>query len=254
VHCFTAPAGIAPGGVTGVSTVINHLTGAPIGLISTLINIPLLVIGFVFLPVKLMVKTVISVGVFNITMDYLFVNIPVYSGETILASLFGGVLTGAALGMVYMREATTGGVDIINKLIHKKFPYIKMGIITFILDLAVSAAAVIVYGNFEAGLFAAITIYASSKVIDMFIYGLSESKMLLIVSDKWDEISAEIINMGRGVTLLNGAGAYSGGEKRIICCAAAKSEYFKIKNIASGLDKKSFIIVTTAGEVFGEGF
>lgn len=254
IHSFTAPNNIAPGGVTGLAIITNHLLGLPIGLLVTAVNIPLIIIGFKYLGKSMMIKTVISVIIFIVTVDYLFVNVPVYQGEKILAALFGGVLMGIGLALVYIREATTGGMDILNKLIQLKFPYIKLGQIAFATDTLVITIAVLVYGNLEAGLFAVITIFASSRMIDSFIYGMNESRLMLIISDSYEDITGKIIKMGRGVTLLNGRGVYTGKEKKVICCAVAKSEYFKIKRKVMEIDENAFIIITKAGEVFGEGF
>jgi uncharacterized membrane-anchored protein YitT (DUF2179 family) len=255
VHSFFAPVGIAPGGITGLSVVANKVWGIGIGLASAILNIPLIILGFIFLGKKMMFKTVLSVIIFTVAVDFIFAGLlPVYHGETILSAIFGGALMGSGLGLVYTREAVTGGTDIVNKIIAKFFGHIKFGNITFVVNLTIISLAVLAMGDFEVGLFSIVTIFVSSKMIDGFIYGMNESKLMLIISEFPQEISAEILKTGRGITLLKATGLYTGNEKNVLLCAVLKNEYFKIKNTVKNIDKKAFIIVTGAGEVFGEGF
>lgn len=258
LHCFNVPNNIAAGGVGGIATIINYLTELDVGLMYGLINVPLVIIGLIFLGKKMMIKTAISVATVTFATDYLlkWVNMPVYeNGDRLLATIFGGVLTGFGLGVIFLREGTSGGTDIINKLINKKFPYIRMGTITFATDAAVVIASVVAYGNIESGMYSMISIFVFAKVMDVILYGTYEGKMLLIFSDKYEEISQFIMDdMSRGVTLMDGKGAYSGQEKHIICCAVHKSEYAKIKRKVKEIDSKAFIIITNTGEVLGDGF
>jgi uncharacterized membrane-anchored protein YitT (DUF2179 family) len=255
IHCFTAPAKIVPGGVTGISTIIYEFTGISIGLMYGLINIPLIIIGFIFLGKKLMIRTILSVAAITVFTDYVFINLPVYKGDMIISSLFGGVFFGVGLGLMYLREGTSGGMDIVNKIINKYIPHISLGKITILMDAVIVIGAMLVFRTIEVGLYAIITIFVCGKVIDFIIYGIYEGKMLLIFSDQYQEISRGIIkDFGRGVTLLNGSGAYSGNEKRVICCAVQKNEYTKIKRLVKQIDPAAFIIITNAGEVLGEGF
>ncbi len=257
IHCFSSPNEIAPGGVAGISTLINAATGGlNIGLLYGLINVPLIILGFIFLGKKMMVKTLISVAVVTFSTDYGLSWIPIYeNGDKMLAAICAGVLFGVGLGVVYVRESTTGGTDIINKIINKKFPHISVGAAMLGTDAIVIGASMIVFKSFEAGLYALIAIFISSKVLDMILYGSFEGKMLLIFSEKYEEISDFVMTtLDRGLTWINGTGAYSKQDKRIICCAVHKSEYAKIKRKVKEIDPKAFIIITDAGEVLGEGF
>lgn len=256
IHSFSAPNNIAPGGVAGISTLINSVAGIEIGLLYGLINVPLIIIGFIFLGKKMMVKTLLSVAVTTLMTDYGLFWLPVYQGkEKILAAIFGGILFGFGLGIVYFREGTTGGTDIINKLINKKFPHISLGVIMLSTDAVVIAASMLVFGTIEAGLYAIIAIFISSKVMDMILYGSYEGKMLLIFSSKYHEISEYVmVRLNRGVTWLNATGAYSEKNMQVICCAVHKSEYSKIKRKVKEIDPRAFIIISSVGEVLGEGF
>ena len=258
LHFFATPNNIASGGVGGISIIINELTNINVGIMYGAINVPLIIIGLIFLGKKMMIKTVIGVAVITAATDYLLpcLNIPVYSdGDKILAAIFGGIFFGVGMGLVYLREGTTGGTDIINKLINKKFPHFSMGVIMMATDAVVIVASMVVFGTIEAGLYSMISIFIASKVMDMILYGSFEGKMLLIFSDKYEAISDYIMNsLERGVTWLDGEGAYSKAEKHIICCAVHKNEYSKVKRKVKEIDPNAFIIITNAGEVLGMGF
>lgn len=256
MHCFTAPNSIAPGGVGGMSTLLNYVTGVDISIWYGLINVPLIIVGFIFLGKKMMFKTFLSVAVTTFMTDYGLFWLPVYeNGEKLLAALSGGLFFGFGLGIVYFREGTTGGTDIINKLINRKFPHLSLGAIMLGTDAVIIAASMLVFDSFDAGLYAIISIFISSKIMDMILYGSYEGKMLLIFSTKYDEISEYVMKkLNRGVTWLNATGAYSKKNMQVICCAVHKSEYSKIKRKVKEIDPRAFIIISSVGEVLGEGF
>lgn len=258
LYCFASPNDIASGGVGGISIIINQLTDISVGILYGAINIPLVIVGLIFLGKKMMIKTVISVAVISIATDYLlpYLEIPVYTAsEKILAALFGGIFFGVGMGIVYLREGTTGGTDIINKLINRKFPHFSMGVIMLAIDAVIIVASMVVFGGIEAGLYSIIIISVASKVMDTILYGSFEGKMVLIFSDKYEEISEYIMtSLVRGVTWLKGEGAYSKADKHVICCAVHKNEYSKVKRKVKEIDPHAFIIITNAGEVLGSGF
>ena len=254
VHSFTAPSKIAPGGVTGISTVINYLTNIPIGVVVAAINVPIIILGFFFLGRKLIIKTIISTIAFSILVDYGFKYVPVYQGDLMIASLFGGAFIGIGLGIVYTREGTTGGMDIINRLIQKKVPHVKLGRITLATDVVVIAVATLAFKDINAALYAVIAMYVSTHMMDVLMYGMNERKLMLIVTQRPHPISERIIKMNRGVTIMKAQGAYSGMDNNVILCAVAKNQYYRVRRIVTEIDPKAFIIITSAAEVLGEGF
>ena len=257
VHCFTAPNNIAPGGVTGIATIISYVTGARLGTLISVINIPLLIGGFILLNRKTMIKTLIGVASLSLMTDYVLKDIPVYiadNGGGILASIFGGLLMGAGLGIVYAREGTTGGTDIINKIINRFKPEIKIGQISFLINAGVALSGYFVYKNLDVVLYAIVSVFVQSKVIDMLVYGGLEGKFLMIFSEKPQEIAERLLKQKRGVTLLKGEGAYSGEERQVVCIAVHKNEYVKVKRIVKETDPNAFVIITGASEVLGKGF
>ncbi|MEG0570185.1 MAG: YitT family protein, partial [Oscillospiraceae bacterium] len=173
IHSFTAPNRIAPGGVTGIATIINHITGVPIGALTLAINIPLIIIGFVFLGKKFMTRTIVSIISFTIFIDYLFIKVPTYQGDMLLAGIFGGAIMGIGMGIMFVRSSSSGGMDIVNRIIHKKIPHVKLGVIIFISDVIVASISAIAFKSFEAAMIAMITLFVSSKAIDAAVYGLS---------------------------------------------------------------------------------
>lgn len=251
---FTAPNDIAPGGASGICVAVAHLTGLSEGVLYFIVNVPLIVIGFIFLGRRLMFKTLLSIITITVATDYVFAYLPHYEGDEMLAAIFGGLLIGAGLGLCYSREGTGGGTDILNRLIYKRFPQISIGAITFATDFAVIVFATCVFGKIESALYAIIAIFVSSKMIDIIVYGSYEGKMLLIFSDKSEEIAQKIMTASKGVTFLSGKGAYSGDEKQVICCAVRKNDYVKVKRYVKEVDESAFMIITSAKEVLGKGF
>lgn len=160
---FTAPNDIAPGGASGICVAVAHLTGLSEGVLYFIVNVPLIVIGFIFLGRRLMFKTLLSIITITVATDYVFAYLPHYEGDEMLAAIFGGLLIGAGLGLCYSREGTSGGTDILNRLIYKRFPHISIGAITFATDFAVIVFATCVFGKIESALYAIIAIFVSSK-------------------------------------------------------------------------------------------
>jgi uncharacterized membrane-anchored protein YitT (DUF2179 family) len=255
IYTFTAPNQIAPGGVTGIAIVINAFTGFKIGTLVALFNIPLLLLGFKKLGKRFIFNTLLSTVFFDILVDYLYPFLPVYKGNLILASIFGGLFIGLGLAIVFMRGGSTGGMDIICKSVQVQYPHISLGKIVFVTDLIVITIAAISFRSIEAALYAVIAIFVSSKAIDALLYGTKIGKMIVIVSERSDDIAKLIVSdLARGCTILNAHGAYTGEHKKVLICACKDAEFYELKHIVKRLDSKAFMIVTEAGEVFGEGF
>ncbi|MBQ2676332.1 MAG: YitT family protein [Clostridia bacterium] len=255
VSCFTAPNSIAVGGLTGAATILFSLFSIPIGTTVLLLNIPIFIVGAHKLGAKFLYKTIIATVIMSALIDVFAVFMPTYTGDTLLASVYGGVLSGVGLALVFTRGATTGGVDIIAKLVNIKLPHFSMGKILLMLDAIVVIAAALVYQNLESALYAVIAIFAQSRVIDSIIYGADKGKVLLINSKKYELIAREILNkMQRGVTILNGVGAYTNQPSKIIMCAVRTHQAAQVHRIISDIDKTAFVVTFEAGEILGEGF
>ncbi len=257
VVIFTSPNDIAPGGMTGIATMLNHLFGLPIGTLIFVMNIPLFIWGAVENGFSFLTKTIVGTAFVSLAIDLLTPVLPIYQGDTILAAIFGGILNGVGLGIIFYRGGSTGGADIIALNIHKRLPHISTGNIILMVDFAILVMAFFVYNSLESVLYAVIAIFVSIKVIDTISYGTSRGngKLMFIITNHYDEVSQGIMTeLERGVTLLDGEGAYSKEKKRVIMCAVRPQQVFKIQNAVKKLDENAFIIVTTAGTIKGRGF
>lgn len=257
VVIFTSPNNIAPGGLTGISTMLNYMFSVPIGAFIFILNIPLFVWGAIENGFSFLTKTIIGTAFISVAIDALSPVLPAYTGDTILASIFGGILNGAGLGFIFYRGGSTGGTDIIALNIHKRMPHISTGNIILLADIVILIMVFFVYNSLESVLYAVITIFVSIKVIDTISYGTSRGngKLMFIITNNYQEISNGIMkDLERGVTLLDGEGAYSGEKKRIIMCAVRPQQVFRITSAVKKIDRNAFIIVTTAGTIRGEGF
>ena len=259
VNGFALPNSIAQSGMTGASVILHKLFDWPIGLVGFALNIPLLVLMFFFISRASLLKTLIVSGILSVALDLmtcLFDNfIPVYEGNPILAALICGVLQGAGLGMIMTTDATSGGTDIIGRLVHKLFPYITVGRVVMAADALIVIAYMLVFRSFDSGLYAIIVAFVSTRVIDSLLYGMGNGKMLMIFSDKANEIAEAIISSSRrGVSIIPATGAYSKEEKNMLICVARKNEISGLLKTVKSIDDETFIIVSEANEVLGKGF
>ncbi len=255
VNVFTAPNHIAPGGVTGVSTLVNYLTGAPIGVTILVINIPLLLAAWRFLGHSYTLKTSVATVVVSVVIDATAPFLPAFRGDTMLVAVFGGVLAGTGLGLIYMRGATTGGSEVIAGLLERKLPHIPIGRLILLVDAIVVATSAVVYRNLESALYAMILIFVSSSLMDTLIYGQNKGKMLLIMTRKEQEVADDILRtLGRGVTMLNATGAYTGDPRRVLLCAVRPPEVYALRTLVWDRDPDAFLVITSTDDVLGEGF
>ena len=254
INCFLARNNILNGGFTGIATILNYLFEIPIGVAIFIMNTPLLIIAFKKLGVKFVFRTFLVIAISSVIID-LGAFLPVYKNNLLLSSIFGGVLSGLSLGIIFMRNATTGGVDIIAKLIKLRHPHITLGKSIFILDAIVIIAGGFVYGNFESMLYATISIFVSAQVLDYVIFGISRGAMIIIISDKNDEIRNMLIgDLDRGVTVLKGQGGYSNQDKNVLLCACYDNQAHKLIKKIKSTDENAFLVVTQSKQILGNGF
>ncbi len=257
VNVFTAPNHIAPGGITGIGTMLNYLFQTPIGMVNMIINIPIIIWAIVEIGYKLVAKSIAAIIVFSVAIDTLALVLPAYDGNPFLAAIFGGVLEGIGLALVFMRGSTTGGTDMIARLLGKHFRHLSMGKLMLAVDLIVIAASALVYQKLESALYAIIAIFVSTRIIDTILYGTDSGngKLYFIISKKSDEIRRRILeDIDRGVTIIPIQGGYSGQDGEMLLCAVRRYEVAKINDIIHTADRDAFVIVGEAGEITGEGF
>lgn len=270
INIFLVPFKIAPGGVSGAATVIYYMSGGkfPVGITMLILNVPLFLLGIKYIGKRFIIKTLYATIMLSVIIDvseplttrflesYLTqfqnnANIP----DLLLYSIFGGFIMGAGLGMVFRSGATTGGTDLAARIVNHFIPNLTMGQLMLIIDGGVVVFASIAFSSVLLGLYAIVTLYVSSKVVDAILEGVNFAKVVFIISEKSEEIAQRILtDLDRGVTALHGKGLYTGNEKEVLLCVIQRGQLPALKEIAQKIDEKAFIILTDIREVLGEGF
>ncbi len=249
---FLIPNNIAPGGLTGVATILNFLAGWPVGVTALVLNIPLFLIGYRTMGKVFAFRSLVATTLFTILIDILPLK-PV-SEDPLLGTLFGGVVLGIGLGLILRGGATTGGSDMVARMVHRRFNFITVGMFLFALDFLVVLAAAVFIGGTEA-LYAMIDIYVCGRVIDAVMVGFGGNKACFVMTDAWQKITGRVLNeIERGCTLLEAKGAYSGTSRPVVMCVMSRQEMTALKRIVQEEDEKAFMFITEAHEALGEGF
>ncbi len=270
IDIFFVPFKIAPGGLAGIATVIFHLTNGKfsVGLVILVINIPLFLLGIKNIGGAFFVKTFISTLLLSFFIDifephtHRFVEkylVDISNSDSnanlLLYCIFGGVVTGIGLGIVFRAGSTTGGTDLAARILHKFLPRFSVGQILLFVDGIVVVFAAIAFKSVLLGLYAIVAIYITSKVIDAILEGVNYAKAVYIISDYSNEIAKRILEeVNRGVTGLDGTGMYTNSEKKVLMSILERSQIPKVKRIVKEIDPNAFIVVSDVREVFGEGF
>jgi uncharacterized membrane-anchored protein YitT (DUF2179 family) len=253
--CYV-PNDIAFGGLTGVAQIINaFLPQAPIGVLIILFNIPLFLLGGHLLGGQLLVSSLYAMAVSSLAIDILAGLHTFQPMEPLLACIYGGVLLGVSLGVIFQQGATTGGTDLIARLLKLKIAWLPMGRLLMGIDLVVILSVAIAFGMVNSALYGLVALYISTLVMDGVLYGMDTAKVAYIISDHPQEITTAIIHeLGRGVTILHGEGAWSSQEKQVLMCAFKQRQIVPLKRAIKNLDPTAFVIVCEAHEVLGDGF
>lgn len=258
IYTFAATANFAPGGITGIAMIINHYVPfLRIGLLSLIINVPVAIICYRLLGRVFFFKSVKSMLISALFLDLVFPLFPQYDGANnpLLAALFAGALSGAGLALIYMPGSSTGGTDFIIMSIRKKKPHLSIGTISMIVDGTVILLGGVVFGNINAVLYGVLMTIVSTTVIDKVMYGTGTRRMLLVISDKAEEIAKAIMEeTERGATLADVRGAYTGQQHQMMICVCSKVEVFTSRRIINRIDPGAIVMLTTVDEAYGEGF
>ena len=255
VNIFTAPANIAPGGATGIATVLHHLFSAPIGITIFLLNLPLFMVAGKVFGWRALPKTVVATALSSLLIDLWAVLLPTYRGSPLLAALYGGVFAGLGIACIFLRGGTTGGTDLAAKLLKRLFPHFTLGQLILGLDSIIIVFATAIYQNVDSGLYACIVIFVATTVMDKVLYRADMGKVLYIVSTRPEQVANAILTeLSRGVTLLDGQGGYSGAPRKVIFCVLRRGEVWRAKELVQKIDANAFMVVSDAGQVMGEGF
>lgn len=254
VSLFLEPHNIVAGGVSGVAIIISNFVNAPVGIITILLNIPIFVLGVVFLGNSFGVKSLYGAVSFSLFID-ITAGIPFHTESVIMASIFGGLLLGFGLGMVFLSGATSGGTDIIAAIFNKLIRAIDVGKWIFIVDIAVILAGAYFIGNTDSILSGIIALFISSFLIDYVITGANNAKMVYVISENSEVIARKVLSeLNRGVTGIFTKGMYTHGERTMLMCLVKRFELPKLEKIIEETDENAFMILTQARQVRGEGF
>lgn len=249
---FFIPHDIAPGGVTGIATVIAHLTGLNVGLLSFLINLPLFLAGWRQVGWRFAIRSFIAMMLVSVFIDTLpGVDL---SGDPMLASVFGGVVMGVGLGIVVRAGASTGGTDMAAKMIHKLISFVTIPVVLFMIDAVVVLVAAMVFG-LKAAFFALIALYTSTVAMDAIIKGFNTAMQFVIITRNPSAIISRIhTELERGCTRLKAVGTYSGNEIGTLLCVVSRMEVARLKKLIAEEDPLAFVTVCNVHEALGEGF
>jgi len=252
---FLYPNSIVTGGVTGVAMILNYLSELPVGLLVIILNIPLFALAWKRFGTAFMVSSLAGMMSSSILMDVFGALSFVVTSDSLLASVYGGFVTGMGLGLVLSANATTGGVDIVAKFLRQKYQYINFGTLILFLDAVIIAAYAVVSRKYDSAMFAIISMFIASKVIDFALYGAASCKVCYIITDESRAVRDAITrHLDRGVTFLRGEGGYSGKEMQVILCVIKQQQIVDLKRLVREIDENAFIIISDSREVFGNGF
>ena len=251
---FLDPNDIAPGGVSGLSMIINRIINIEVGTIILMINIPILLLGLYKFGLKFLISTIYATVMGSVFTNILAVYPPVTT-DPLLATIGGSAVASVAIGCIFKSGATTGGTDIIVKVLRLKFPHLKTGRLFLMCDLVVVLLSAFVFEDTDSALYAVIGVFLMSVVFDIVLYGADGAKLIYIISNEWQAIATRLLmELDVGVTYLEGEGAYSNEHKRVIMCVVRKQIAPQVEEVVKEEDGNAFMIVSSAAEIYGEGY
>ncbi len=261
VSLFVTPLKFAAGGVTGLGILVNYLVPfISTGTFVFVANIPLFIIAWKKFGFRFIARTVFSTAIMSGFIDIISYfatryDLAFHGEEKLVGAIFGGIIAGAGLGVVFLGGATTGGLDILARLLRLKFPHFSVGKLILICDFVVVVLSGIVYKSAESVLYSIIIIFLSSVAVDYVVAGRSHSKLMFIMTDSYEQVTKDIIAVcGRGVSILPAQGGYTGRERKLLMCVVRAHEVSRVRSVVAFYDKNPFIIITDSSEVLGQGF
>ena len=254
LNMFLIPAKLAPGGASGIATILYYVAKVPVGVTILVLNIPLWYFEYRDHGLSVIVRTVFATVLMS-SFTEIFRFFQPITNELLLSSIYGGVLMGAGLGIVFSSGASTGGTDILAKLISRKVGFLSTGQALFAIDAVIVLSSGVIFRDIDIMLYSAVALFISSKLVDVLAEGVNYARGAYIISEHADEISRLIMDeVERGTTVFYGKGGYSGKEKKILYCVFRRSELVRIKEIVKSADPNAFLILNEVKEVLGEGF
>ncbi len=254
ISLFLDPNNLAPGGVTGISVILNRLSGIETGTLYFLLNVPIVLLGIWKFGWRFIVKTAYAIALTSFFTNLLSGH-KALTEDPLLAALAGGVLIACGIGLVFKTGATTGGMDIIIKIIRQKYKYLKTGFLFQCTDMSIVAASGFIFRDLNIALYALIAVLISGRALDYILYGQDEARMVYIITGKPQEVGRKILeSLEAGITYLHGKGGWTGQEKQVIFCVVRKQLAPRVEEIVKEEDPAAFMIITRASEIYGEGY
>lgn len=255
VYNFASNAGFPVAGISGVALIIYHLFGLPMGTMTIILNIPIIICCFHFLGKEFFIRSLKTMIISSFLIDYVAPLFPLFEGDRLLAAICTGVLQGLGFGIIYSNNTSTGGMDFIIMTIRKLKPYMSMGRITLMTDITVVGIGGLLLGNFEGIIYGFILTYIVSMVIDKYMYGLDAGKVTFIVTEHGMDVAEKISDLTeRGSTLLKAKGSYTNQDKDVVMCACTNKQMHLVQEAVKKVDREAFLITMESNEVRGEGF
>ncbi|MBR6658273.1 MAG: YitT family protein [Oscillospiraceae bacterium] len=255
VNVFTTPNEIAPGGVTGIATVLHSITNLQMGTLTFLLNVPLVILGLLVIGKRFTLSTFRTLIILSLITNLTEAFLPVYTENALVASIFGGAAIGIGMGIIFLRGSTTGGTDILGRVLLRYFQHIPLGKILLAIDFIIVTFAGIYYGTLDAALYALVSVYVTERAMDSVLYGFNETRIAYVVTEHPTEVAKRVMDeTERGITYLHGEGGFQRDEKLVIMCAMPSRQFAKFKRIVLEVDHAAFIMVAPASNVIGEGF
>lgn len=252
---FTVPNNIAPGGVSGLATALASISRLPVGLWTLLLNLPLIVLAWWKLGPRPLVKTVFATVLLSALIDVFTPVLPTYTNNVLLASVFGGGMFGVGMGLIFIRGASTGGTDLVSLLLNRMFPNVSVATLLMIVDALVVLFAVCIFRDIEIALYSAVTIFITGKVIDGLMQGVDYAKVIYVVTEHGEKISAHLsCEMELGVTVVCAKGGYTWRDKHLLMLVVKRRVFAQTLRCIKEIDPAAFLFVSNATEVHGEGF
>ena len=255
VYNFAANSGFPVAGISGVALIFYHLFGLPIGTMTIVLNIPIIILCYKVLGKNFLLRSLKTMLIQWPLMDFIAPMLPVYEGDRLLSAICAGVFAGLGYAIIYLRNTSTGGADFIIMSVRALKPHLSIGKITFVTDLVIVVTGGLIFGDIDSIIYGLILTYILTVVVDKVMYGIDAGKMALIVTDKGPEVAKRIDEMtARGCTFLKAEGSFSRDDKLVVMCACSNKEMYNVQKAVKDEDEKAFLIMMESNEVRGEGF
>ncbi|MBR1651698.1 MAG: YitT family protein [Lachnospiraceae bacterium] len=255
LYTFAKMANFSPGGISGIALILNYLWKLPVGVMTLIMNIPLVIASYKIVGGRFLAKTAKTMIITTVFLDLIFPLLPLYTGNRMMAALYSGLCMGAGMAFFYMRGSSSGGMDFLSMIIKVRHPHISLGIVTAVTDFLVILVGWPVFKDADAVLYGLICSFSASIVIDRVLYGLGAGKLVIVITNNTDALTEKISELtDRGSTIIRAIGSYTKEDRDVILCACSKSQTYMITNAAHEVDPGAFVMVTETSEVFGEGF